>query len=227
VSWASIVAQAVVAAVLVALVGLVFWSVAPRVAGFQGHVVVSGSMQPRLAPGDVVLTREVTPQQLQPGQVLLFPDPERPDRLLLHRLVSFDADGDLVTRGDANQSNDSAHVPAGSVIGRAQLRVPHVGLPAYWRAQGQWGHIGLVAGLLAAATVFATRGSRSSAGEGAEAPGFAVADVVPTPTATAHHPAAHGTRNRTAHRTRYRGGHQVSRRAGSPARAPRLVSGPS
>ena len=148
--------RVVVAAVLVALAGLVFLALAPRLVGFSGHVVVSGSMEPRLSAGDVVLTRPVPPQDLQPGQVLLFPDPEGADRLVLHRLVAFDARGDLVTRGDANQSDDTTHVPASSVIGEAQLRVPYVGLPAYWRFPGQWGSLAALATLLAAATVVVT-----------------------------------------------------------------------
>jgi signal peptidase len=148
--------RVVVAAVLVALAGLVVLALAPRLVGFQGHVVVSGSMEPRLSAGDVVLTRPVLPQDLQPGQVLLFPDPEGADRLVLHRLVAFDGRGDLVTRGDANQSDDTTHVPASSVIGEAQLRVPYVGLPAYWRFAGQWGSLAALAALLAAATVFVT-----------------------------------------------------------------------
>jgi signal peptidase I len=152
--------RVVVATVLVAVLGLVVLALAPRLVGFEGHVVVSGSMEPRLSPGDVVLTRPVLPQDLQPGQVLLFPDPEGADRLVLHRLVSFDERGDLVTRGDANQSNDSTSVPASSVIGAAQLRVPYVGLPAYWRLTGQWGHLGGLTALLAAATVSTVGGSR-------------------------------------------------------------------
>ena len=143
--------RGVVAALLVTVAGLVFLAVAPRLVGFEGHAVVSGSMEPRISPGDVVLTRPVLPQDLEPGQVLLFPDPEGADRLLLHRLVSFDERGDLVTRGDANRSNDSTHVPASSVIGEAQLRVPYVGLPTYWRLTGQWGHLGGLTVLLAAA----------------------------------------------------------------------------
>jgi signal peptidase I len=156
--------RVVVAAVLVAVAGLVLLALAPRLVGFQGHVVVSGSMEPRLSPGDVVLTRPVLPQDLQPGQVLLFPDPEGADRLVLHRLVSFDERGDLVTRGDANQSNDSTHVPASTVIGEAQLRVPYVGLPAYWRSTGDWGSLAGLTALLAAATVSTFRGSRGRAG---------------------------------------------------------------
>ena len=153
--------RVVVAAVLVAVAGLVFLALAPRLVGFQGHVVVSGSMEPRLSPGDVVLTRPVLPQDLQPGQVLLFPDPEGADRLVLHRLVSFDERGDLVTRGDANQSNDSTHVPISSVIGAAQVGVPYVGLPAYWRSAGQWGHLAALTVLLGGAISSVSSGSRS------------------------------------------------------------------
>ena len=156
--------RAVVAAVLVAVAGLVFLALAPRLVGFSGHVVVSGSMEPRLSPGDVVLTRPVLPQDLQPGQVLLFPDPEGADRLVLHRLVSFDERGDLVTRGDANQSNDSTHVPISSVIGAAQVGVPYVGLPAYWRSTGQWGHLAALTVLLGGAISSVSSGSRSRGG---------------------------------------------------------------
>ena len=151
----------VVLTVLVAVAGLVLLALAPRLAGFQGHAVVSGSMEPRISPGDVVLTRPVLPQDLQPGQVLLFPDPAGADRLVLHRLVSFDERGDLVTRGDANQSNDSTHVPASSVIGQARLRVPYVGLPAYWRLTGHWGSLAGLTVVLVAATVSTVGGSRS------------------------------------------------------------------
>ena len=203
VSWPMALGRVLVAGVLVTLAGLVLIAVAPRVAGWDSHVVVSGSMEPRLAPGDVVLTRQVLPQELQPGQVLLFPDPDRPDRLLLHRLVSFDDQGALVTRGDANQSNDSVPVPAAGVIGQAELRIPYVGLPAYWRLQGSWGHIALVAGVLAAATVFVTcSGGRTRAG-GDRPP----APAVPT------RPAGRHARRRQGRPAGHRAGRRPGRRA--------------
>jgi signal peptidase len=158
-SWAARCAAAcriAVAVLLVAVAGLALLALAPRLVGFQGHVVVSGSMAPQLAEGDVVLTRPVAPQDLEPGQILLFPDPSGADRLLVHRLVSFDAQGLLVTRGDANQSNDSGHVPAAGVIGEVEVRVPYVGLPAYWRSTGRWDAIAATAALLAAAAVVAS-----------------------------------------------------------------------
>ena len=70
---------------LAGLAGLVLASLAPLALGYSAHVVVSGSMAPRINAGDVVLTQPVTPTELRPGQVLLFADPQRPGGLLLHR----------------------------------------------------------------------------------------------------------------------------------------------
>jgi signal peptidase len=160
VSWVSGAARATAALLLTVLAGLLFASLAPQAAGLSAHVVVSGSMAPQVNVGDVVLTRSVSSAELSPGQVLLFADPQQPGRLLLHRLVSFDAEGHLVTRGDANQSNDSVHVSPSDVRGLARFRVPYVGLPAQWRLEGRYGQIALAAAVLAGAAVFVSGGLR-------------------------------------------------------------------
>jgi signal peptidase len=156
-SWVSGALRFGVALVLVFLTGLVAFALIPQAFGLDAHVVVSGSMAPQVRAGDVVLTQPVDGAPLRPGQVLLFADPQRPDGLLLHRLVAVDEDGLLVTRGDANQSDDSVHVAASDVRGLARVRVPLVGLPALWRVTGEFGHIALSATLLAAAAVFVSR----------------------------------------------------------------------
>ncbi|WP_369131735.1 signal peptidase I [Modestobacter sp. I12A-02662] len=145
--------RAASALLLVVLTALAVAVLAPQAAGLAAHVVVSGSMAPQVQAGDVVLTAPVRVPDLRPGQVLLFADPQRPDRLLLHRLVAFDAQGRLVTRGDANQSDDSRHVAPSDVRGLARLRVPFIGLPGLWRAEGRFGPIALAAAVLAGAAV--------------------------------------------------------------------------
>jgi signal peptidase len=159
-SLVSGVVRAAAALLLAVLAGLVIASVAPQAVGLSAHVVVSGSMAPQIDVGDVVLTEPVDGAELRAGQVLLFTDPEQPDRLLLHRLVSFADDGSLVTRGDANPSNDSTHVSAADVQGLARMRVPFVGLPAQWRLEGRFGSIALSATALAGAAVFVCSGLR-------------------------------------------------------------------
>lgn len=166
-SRGAVAARVVAALGLSALGGLAIVAFASQAVGFSAHVVTSGSMAPRVEPGDVVLTRATTTAELRSGQVLLFADPERPGGLLLHRLVSFDPAGKLVTRGDANQSDDSMHVAPSAVRGVAQVRVPWIGLPAVWRGQGRFGLIALTAALVAGAAIFVHSGRSSGATSGA------------------------------------------------------------
>lgn len=119
---------------------LAFWATAPSVIGWRPYVVMTDSMQPSLAPGDVVLISKdtgVTGQPLRPGDVTLIADPTRADGTRLHRFLRFDPDGGVVTRGDANASEDSP-TDASNVRGRTQLVVPSVGLPVVWLRRGDF-----------------------------------------------------------------------------------------
>lgn len=123
--------------VLATLAGLLVWTVLPVLLGWQPAVVLSGSMEPAIRTGDVVVTREVPADQLSPGQVLLVDDPSGGGTRLLHRYDTLDDDGALVLRGDANEEADSAPVTADAVHGVGVLRVPWVGLPHVWLVQGR------------------------------------------------------------------------------------------
>jgi signal peptidase len=124
--------------VLATVSALLFWSVVPHLVGWSSEVVVSGSMMPRVAPGDVVVSQPVRAENLLPGQVILVANPARPGTLLMHRMVSRYPDGSLKTKGDANNEADSTPVPAAMVRGLPRLRVPYVGLPMLWLRQGQY-----------------------------------------------------------------------------------------
>jgi signal peptidase I len=106
------------------LVVLMLWVVVPMaLLGWKPLVVVSHSMAPLIRAGDVVLVHP--PEGLVgAGTVIAF---HRGDEVMLHRVVTVDADG-YVTRGDANTKPDSTVVPPESVIGRGRLLVPYLGL---------------------------------------------------------------------------------------------------
>jgi signal peptidase I len=114
------------------IVALLLWGVLPNLVGFQTTTVMTGSMEPRLMVGDAIIVRHVHPEQLAPGQVLLFDDPDHPGRLRMHRLMAMRADGRMVTKGDANEEPDSSAVGFDAVHGAAFLRIPYAGLPNYW-----------------------------------------------------------------------------------------------
>jgi Signal peptidase I len=76
--WAALLATVGARAILTALAGLVLVALLPLVLGWHSTVVMTGSMQPRLQPGDVVVSRSIATDRLQLGQVLLVDDPDHP-----------------------------------------------------------------------------------------------------------------------------------------------------
>jgi signal peptidase I len=107
--------------------------------------ITSGSMEPKIAVGDVVVHRIGSGVGLGPGTVITFrPDPRRSP--VTHRIVAVnEADGTYVTRGDANRESDSTPVRPDQIVGVGTLRVPWVGLPAVWYQQRAWSPLALLA----------------------------------------------------------------------------------
>lgn len=120
----------------------------PLVAGWERVVLTSGSMQPLIDPGDVVLTTKAN-HPVSPGTVVVFKNPNKPGSLTTHRVIETLPDGSYRTKGDANPQPDVSPVIEEDVIGRGALLVPVIGLPAVWIQQG---HPALAAA--AAAMVF-------------------------------------------------------------------------
>lgn len=139
---------------LVALVGLLVFgtlaviAVLPMVVpGYTSASITSGSMQPKLRPGDVVIAVGNGGAGIKIGTIVVFEDPARGD-LVTHRIVGVNDNGSYITKGDANGINDAQAVPPGNVRGTGKWVVPYVGLPRVWIAHGEW--------LLLTLTVIAT-----------------------------------------------------------------------
>lgn len=143
--WSRIVVATVARGVLAALLGLAFWAAAPAVVGWQPTTVVTGSMEPRIRVGDVVVSRPMPMDRVETGHVLLADDPDQPGHLRLHRYAEALPDGLMMTKGDANPDPDSTPIGADAVHGVGFLRVPSVGLPVVWAREGAWGPVALVA----------------------------------------------------------------------------------
>ena len=115
--------------------GLVLAIVAPLAAGHRPYTVLSGSMEPAIGTGDVVVVKRMAPAEAAVGDVVTFSDPKRSGRLITHRVRSAHARGDqidFVTKGDANNVVERWRVARSGVISRVQYRVPEVGRLALW-----------------------------------------------------------------------------------------------
>ncbi len=114
--------------------------------GWSPTLVTSGSMEPLVTPGDVVMIRPVTAEEILPNTVVLY---DRPDTgRVLHRILEQLPDGTFRTGGDANAVPDSAFVHVEDIEGAAVLAVPWVGRPALWFAQGHYALLGVGAVML-------------------------------------------------------------------------------
>ena len=138
VPWIRLVVAALARMVLTVTMSMALWAAAPALLGWQATTVVTGSMQPRISPGDVISARPIPSENLQLGMILLVDDPDHRDRLRLHRLIRFNPDGRLVLRGDANPQEDSTPVERKAVHGVGSLRVPYVATPILWIQEGAW-----------------------------------------------------------------------------------------
>ena len=153
--WGRVLCVAAARGLLAVVASLLLWGLVPAVLGWQPQLILTGSMEPRIMPGDLVVTRPVDPSTLHLGQVVTVDDPDHDDgRTRTHRIVRIDDHGDLVLRGDNNPMDDSSPVPLDTVHGVGVLRVPFVGRPLLWLGQHQYLPLGLT--LLALAWAVST-----------------------------------------------------------------------
>lgn len=92
----------------------------PMPFGYGMSVVLSGSMEPTLSVGDLLVVR--AQRSYEVGDMVVYQSGRTP---VVHRIVSAE-DDTFTTRGDANNTND-APIPATAVKGRVILTIPKVG----------------------------------------------------------------------------------------------------
>jgi signal peptidase len=138
-------------AVLGLVLGLMAIMTLPSVFGYQSLTVVSGSMEPTLGTGSVVIDKVISPAEARPGDIVTFQDPTRP-RQLTHRLQKVRVEGDtfyMVTLGDANDAPERWTVPRNGQIGRVVAHLPKLGYAraALGTRYARLGALGLVLAL--------------------------------------------------------------------------------
>ena len=96
--------------------------------GWRIDTVLSGSMEPELKIGSVVITRSIPQDEIMKGDIITFISPT--DHELTSHRVSTKIDGSPLyfeTKGDANEESDSYLVPASAVEGKVVFSLPYIG----------------------------------------------------------------------------------------------------
>ena len=163
--------------VLIALVAPFAVFAAPEVVGAdESFVVLTASMTPSIAPGDVVVVAERDPAAVAAGDVITFMrgTSEVP---VTHRVIDVVDEGGALafeTMGDANEGPDPGLVPGSNLVGVVVFTIPYIGYVIQF-AGTRAGFVALVVlpfGLLAASELLSVVRSRN----GGPADAAAVAD---------------------------------------------------
>ncbi len=124
------------------LAGAIVTVLATQLFGYHVLTVSSGSMEPALAKGDVIVTRPVAGSSIHQGDIIVYRQTK--DAFVIHRVAAIhtfvlnltdsktgETDTattyEFVTRGDANAAADIAPVPDRAVQGELWFELP--GLP--------------------------------------------------------------------------------------------------
>ncbi len=99
----------------------------PSFLGYKPFIVLSGSMEPVILPGDLIITKNTDPTDIKVGDIITF----RQDKTtaVSHRVTEVLTDGGLAfhTKGDANVGADLSAVSAEALEGKYILRIGKIG----------------------------------------------------------------------------------------------------
>ena len=121
----------------VATLAFVVLAVGPHVLGYRTMTMLTGSMAPQIAPGDVVLSTPIDVHDVAVGMVISYHIPIDDHRVVTHRVVSVQngRDGDVTvqTKGDANTAVDPWQATLqGDTAYRLRAVLPEVGHVIGW-----------------------------------------------------------------------------------------------
>ena len=96
---------------------------APWGTGF--FTIISGSMEPAIPAGSIVFAREVAAEEIKTGDIITYFAVNGGTEVVTHRVKDITGDSRFITRGDANNTDDSP-ISYEQVIGRVMFKIPGV-----------------------------------------------------------------------------------------------------
>ena len=147
-------------ALLTAVMGLMALMVGPRLLGWRGVIVLSGSMEPALKVGGLAFVEPTTDaESVQVGDIIAFRSLKNPNQQISHRVIEIvnDADGlRFRTKGDNSELPDQQLVPADNLLGKVRFHLPYLGYAAdkLRHRESFYLFLGIPAGLLVINEIF-------------------------------------------------------------------------
>ncbi len=103
----------------------------PKIGGICPLIVMSGSMEPEISSGDLIIVGQTEPGEIRKGDIIAFFDPDgNGSSVLTHRVTEVIEDNGKLsfrTKGDANNTEDRLAVAEDKLVGIYRTRIPGAG----------------------------------------------------------------------------------------------------
>jgi len=113
---------------ILAIALLLVVSIFPITGNFNTKIVLSGSMEPAIHIGSVVVIKPSEDYKI--GDIITFGKDTKTDVPTTHRIIEMRAEaGKMIfqTKGDANENADAREVKESEVIGKVLFSIPYLG----------------------------------------------------------------------------------------------------
>ena len=101
----------------------------PSFCGWKPFIVLSGSMETQILPGDVAVVKEIDAKELKENDIIAFKEDD--NMVITHRIIEIikDENGDTKykTKGDNNNEEDDGVVSPEQIEGIYKFRIGKVG----------------------------------------------------------------------------------------------------
>ena len=99
---------------------------APTIMGYKFLTVLTGSMEPEIKVGSLVVAKETPINNLKVEDIITYKTKNN-SSLVTHRIVKINENGSLVTKGDANNTCDIGEVNEDQLQGKVILKLSRLG----------------------------------------------------------------------------------------------------
>ena len=124
----------------------------PDIMGIKPFIVLTGSMEPIIKVGDLVIVEEIDENELKIDDIIAFRYTKE-DVVLIHRIVGieeYEGKTLFTTKGDNNQTEDKLNIEDKNIEGIYSFRLSKIGAIAMFIRTPQ----GIAIWLLSIATIF-------------------------------------------------------------------------
>ena len=93
--------------------------------------VYTGSMEPAIPVGSIVVIKPANPNTLKVGDIICFKIESESSTTVTHRIINITDEG-FITKGDANEDPDQWIVKKENIIGKVIAVIPYLGYLGYF-----------------------------------------------------------------------------------------------